>query len=149
MAVDWRITTTLANDMADEINDAVNGGAGAAVLKLYKTVAMPAGPATAATAEDLLVEITLNDPAFTTSNGVCTLDVDPALTANATGTGTAVYGRICISTNAGEGNEAAAGVIDGNVGTSEAAINLNTTSIASGSPVTITSGTITVPTGSE
>lgn len=141
MAVDWRITAGMAEDMADLINTAVNAGGGAGKLRIYDIGSgRPAGPGTAISDQTLLAELTLNDPAFTSSNGVLTLDVDPAVTdSSANATGTAAWGRIVDSDNNA--------VIDGNVDTSGASINLNTTSITISSPVTITSGTITVPTG--
>lgn len=139
MAVDWRIAAGMAEDMADLINTAVNAGGGAGKLRIYDGT-RPDGPASAVTTQTLLAEITLNDPAFTSSGGTLTLDVDPAVTdSSANATGTASWGRIVDSDDNA--------VIDGNVDTSGASINLNTTSITASSPVTITSGTITVPTG--
>lgn len=141
MAVDWRITAGMAEDMADLILAAIDGGAGAGKLRIYDG-SQPAGPGTAISDQTLLAEITLNDPSFTSSNGVLTLDVDPTIEdSSANATGTASWGRFVDSDNNA--------VIDGNVGTSGASINLNTTSIVEAGPVRITSGTITVPTGSS
>lgn len=140
MAVDWRITAGTAEDMADLILAAIDDGAGAGKLRIYDG-SQPAGPGTAISDQTLLAEIILNDPSFTSANGVLTLVVDPTIEDDeANATGTASWGRFVDSNNVA--------VIDGNVGTSGASINLNTTSIVAGGPVRITSGTITVPTGS-
>jgi hypothetical protein len=71
-------------------------------------------------------------------NGVITLSGTP-LTVAASNTGTAGWFRMWKA----DGTTA---VLDGSVGTSGAQINLNTTSITSGVNVSITSGTITMPT---
>ena len=141
MAVDWRITTALATSMATALNNAVNAGTGPGRLRLY-TDPRPAGPNVGITTQTLLADIQLNDPAFSNSGGVLTLITSPPVSdPSADATGTATWGRIVDS----DGNA----VIDGNVGTSNSSINLNTTSIVAGSPVTINSGTITVPTGAS
>jgi hypothetical protein len=88
----------------------------------------------------LLVSLTL--PASgsnSVANGVLTFG---AITQqNATQDGTAAYFKIFKSDDATE-------VCHGDVGTSGATINLNTTSIVSGGPVSITSASLTVPAGS-
>jgi hypothetical protein len=45
-------------------------------------------------------------------------------------------------------NNAGTGVIDGDVGTSGAVLNLSSTSIVSGGTVSITGGSLTMPVGS-
>lgn len=83
----------------------------------------------------VLATITLNDPSGTVSTGVLTLSGFPK-NATATGTGTAAAARI----KASDGT-----VIVNNltVGTSGSDINLNSTSIAIGQTVTISSATFT------
>lgn len=131
-----RLSASLANSLADAVDDAINGGTGAATLKIY-TGSQPATADTAASGT-LLATFTLNDPAFgAASGGTITLAGTPKTVA-AAATGTAGWFRIETSTPTN--------VLDGSVGTSGNQINLNTTSITSGVNVTITSGTITMPT---
>ena len=84
----------------------------------------------------LLVDWTLN-ASNTDTNGVITLGA--VTNVNASATGTAGYFRITKS----DGTTA---VADGDVGTSGNSLTLNTTSIVSGGPCSL-SGTITVPAG--
>jgi hypothetical protein len=115
------ITTAAASAMADALNDYI--GTNAAT-----------GSATP------LVEFTLDTPlGFTESGGVLTLDTSPALTEAADATGTAAFFRLFQ-------DDGTTVVLQGSVGTSGAELNLNTTSITTGVNVTITSGTITMPT---
>jgi hypothetical protein len=128
-----RLAAALANTLADAI-DADLGNAG--TVKIYSG----SQPATADTAESgtLLATFTLGSPGFgAASGGVVTLNGVP-LTVAAVATGTAGWFRMEKS--------GGANVLDGSVGTSGNQINLNTTSITSGVNVTITSGTITMPT---
>lgn len=83
-----------------------------------------------------------NNPAFGVSSvGVATLDVAPAVEDDsADATGTAAEFEIQ------DRNEAA--VLSGDVSTSGADLNLNSTSIQAGVKVTISSMTVTVPAGS-
>lgn len=132
-----RLANATRSAMADGIDDQINAGAGAGLLRIYDG-SQPAGPDTAVTSQTLLAEITLSDPAFgAASNGVITLSGTPLSDASANATGTASWARFVDS----DGNAK----VDCDVGTSGATINLNTTSIVSGGTVTITSGTITVP----
>lgn len=131
-----RLSESLADDLADAVDTAVNAGGSAGTIKIYTG----SQPATADTAESgtLLATFTLADPAFgAASGGVITLAGVP-LTVAAADTGTAGWFRM--ETSGGTN------VLDGSVGTSGNQINLNTTSITNGVNVTITSGTITMPT---
>ena len=98
-----------------------------------------ASPATieigTASMASVLVTITLSDPSFTESGGVITMAGVPksGVAANA---GTAAAARI----KEGGGTSIVTGLT---VGTSGSDINLNSTTIAVGQTVTITSGTIT------
>lgn len=138
-----RISTAARSAACAAIVALVDGGSGAGVLRIYSG-SQPAGPGTSPSGT-LLAEFTLSDPAFTQANGVATLDVTPAVQdTSANNTGTAGYFRLLDSTEAaGTG----LGVIDGTVTATGAGgdLTLSTTSIVSGSPVEITSGTITMP----
>lgn len=128
-----RLAVATANNLADAI-DTLCGTA--ATLKVY-TGAQPATGDTTASGT-LLATFTLSNPAFgAASGGVITLSGTPKTVA-ASNSGTAGYFRIETS--------GAAKILDGSVGTSGNQLNLNTTSITSGVNVTITSGTITLPT---
>ena len=131
-----RLSASLANSLATAVATAVDAGPAGGTIKIYTG----SQPATADTAESgtLLATFTLATTAFgAASGGVITLAGTP-LTVAASNTGTAGWFRLEDSTGAN--------VLDGSVGTSGNQINLNTTSITSGVNVTITSGTITMPT---
>jgi hypothetical protein len=139
-----KINTAARNAMATALAALVDGGSGPGVLRIYSG-AQPASPATSPSGT-LLAEVTLNDPAFgSPATGVITLSVSPALSdASANNSGTAGYARICDSTEAaGTG----LGVVDGAVTATGGGgfVELSSTSVTSGNPVNITSGTITVP----
>lgn len=124
-------STTLRNSRADLIDDAANGGAGAALIRIYDG----SRPATGGTATTLLAELTASDPMFgAASSGAITAS---AITADssANATGTATWFRVVDS----EGTF----VMDGSVGTSGSDLNLNSTSISTGQNVSITSFVIT------
>jgi hypothetical protein len=131
-----RLAAATANAMANAITAAVDGGPSFGTLKIY-TGSQPATGDSTETGT-LLASFTLSDPSFgAASNGVITLAGVPKTVA-ASNTGTAGWFRIEDSTGAN--------VLDGSVGTSGNQINLNTTSITTGVNVSITSGTITMPT---
>jgi len=124
-------STTLRNSRADLIDDAANGGAGAALIRIYDG----SRPATGGTATTLLAELTASDPMFgAASSGAITAS---AITADssANATGTATWFRVVDS--------AGTFVMDGSVGTSGSDLNLNSTSISTGQNVSITSFVIT------
>jgi hypothetical protein len=123
----------IRNGRLDDINTALNAGSGAALIRIYDGTR----PATGGTATTLLAELTCSDPAgASASGGVFTFS---AITqdSSANATGTATWFRMVDST--------ATFVLDGNVGTSGSDLNLTTTSIVSGQPVSISSATITAP----
>jgi hypothetical protein len=113
------------------LNDITTAAGGSALLRIYDG----SRPATGGTATTLLAELTCNATfAPAASGGVLTLNsITQDSSANATGTAT--WFRIVTS--------GAAHVLDGNVGTSGSDLNLTTTSIVSGQPVSVTSFTIT------
>ena len=122
----------LRNAQLDQITARQDGGAGAALLRIYDG----SRPATGGAATTLLAELTLSDPsAAAASGGVLTYNAftaDPS--ANATGTAT--WFRIVQS-------DGSTHVMDGSVGAGSGDLSLNTTSIVAGAQVSISSGTIT------
>jgi hypothetical protein len=126
------LATGIQNDLANKMNDDIDTG----VLRIYSGTSP--GPNSAATGTKL-AELTLPEKASNSvTNGVLTLG---AITQqNALATNTAGYFRLL------ESNGTTV-IADGDVGTSGATLNLNTTSIVQGGPVAITSFTITVPAG--
>ena len=123
----------IRNGWLDNINTALNAGAGAALIRIYDG----ARPATGGAPTLLLAELTCTDPAAPgAASGVLTFS-PITQDASANNTGTATWFRMVDS--------AAAFVLDGNVGTSGSDLNLTTTSIVATQPVSITSATITAP----
>lgn len=124
---------TTRNARLDAINTLLNAGSGAATLKIYAGTR----PSTGGTATTLLGTLTFSDPAASAaSGGVLTFS---AITqdASADATGTATWARAadsagtfvfdCSVTATGGGGD----------------IQLNTTSIVIGGPISITSASIT------
>jgi len=128
------ISTAAASAMAAALNTYFGSSAD---IVIYDGTP-PANANAALSSNNVLVSFDLASTPFTNSNGVLTLDVDPALTEAATASGTATFFRILVG-----GTTSA---LQGTVGTSGAQLNLNTTAITSSVNVTITSGTVTVPT---
>ena len=118
-----------AATLRDAMLDAITTHAGnAALLRIYDG----SRPATAGTATTLLAELTCGTPfAAAAVNGVLTLG---AITqdSSANSTGTATWFRIVKA-------DGTTFVMDGNVGTSGSDLNLTTTSIVSGQPVSVSS----------
>ena len=137
-----RLSNATRSVLADAFDEqACNSGSTAATLKLYSGT-QPATADTALSGNTLLATFTLDDPAFgAASNGVITLGGTPRTTTGAAA-GTATFFRL---ESTGTGNIGT--VCDGDVGTSSATLILNTTTISVGVNVSITAGTITVPSG--
>lgn len=118
-----------AATLRDAMLDAITTYAGnAALLRIYDG----SRPATAGTATTLLAELTCGTPfAAAAVNGVLTLG---AITqdSSANATGTATWFRIVKA-------DGTTFVMDGSVGTSGSDLNLTTTSIVSGQPVSVSS----------
>lgn len=118
-----------AATLRDAMLDAITTHAGnAALLRIYDG----SRPATAGTATTLLAELTCGTPfAAAAVNGVLTLG---AITqdSSANATGTATWFRIVKA-------DGTTFVMDGSVGTSGSDLNLTTTSIVSGQPVSVSS----------
>jgi hypothetical protein len=131
-----RMAVAARNAMLDALNARINLGAGAGTIRIYSGT-QPTDGDTALGAQTLLATLTFSDPAApAAATGVLTFSTiteDSAADAAATAT----WARIQDSTGAN--------VLDGDVGTSGALINLNTTTIAANGPVRISSFTITLP----
>jgi hypothetical protein len=127
MALAYHVT--LRNNQLDQITSRAGN---AALLRIYSGTR----PATGGTATTLLAELTCATPfASGASSGVLTFGaVTQDSSANATGTAT--WFRIVQS-------DGTTHVMDGDVGTSGSDLNLTTTSIVTGQPVSISSATIT------
>lgn len=122
---------TLRNSRLDEITAEVDAGAGAGLLRIYDGVR----PATGGAVTTLLAELTFSDPSFpAAAAGVLTAN-SITQDASANATGTATWFRVVDS----DSNF----VMDGDVGTSGSDLNLNTTSIVAGLPVSVTSFVLT------
>lgn len=131
MAASFKIPTGIRTDVANKINDDVDGG----TLKLY-TGSSP-GP-NEAPIGTLLVTFDLPAKASNTVlDGVLTFGA--IASAYAVADGTPGYFRLFKSGGAYGG--------DGNVGTSGASLNLTSLTIVTGRQITITSLTITSPEG--
>lgn len=125
-----KLSTAARSSMMTALNTAIGTSC---QWRIYSGT-QPAGPDSAATGT-LLAELTGNASAFgTVSNGVLTAS---AITqdSSANATGTAGYFRILTS--------GSVAVIDGDVGTSGADLNLNSTAITTGAIVQISSATFT------
>lgn len=119
--------TALRNTRMVDVQAAIDAGAGAGLLRIYTATR----PATCGAATTLLAELTHTDPcAGAPSSGVLTFN---AITqdSSANATGTAAWYRDVDSTGTC--------VVDGSVGTSGSDLNLNSTSIATGQAVSVSS----------
>lgn len=134
------ITQAAAKAMVDAFAALPDAGASAGYIEI-RTGTAPATPETAATGT-LLGTLTLSDPAFgaaTTANpSVATLGTVTGDTS-ADATGTATWARVYDSDNNA--------CMDLTVGTASADLIMSTTSITSGYPIDITSGSLSLGTG--
>lgn len=129
------ITAAAAEAMATALNTTVGT---TATIRIYDGTP-PTNADAALSSNATLVTFPLSNPAFqSVTGGVMTLDVTPALTVAAAASGTATFFRILAG--------GSTSVLQGSVATSGGQLNLNTITITSGVNVTITSGTVTVPT---
>ena len=119
------LETALRNDLADQIDDSINTGAGTATL-VFET-----------TGDVEVATIDLQNPAFgAAATGVITLAGVPLQDSSATGGTT---GQFSIEDRDGTKQ------LEGTVATSGADINITSTVIAATEVVQLTSLTITVP----
>lgn len=125
------LTTALRNARMDAITTKIDAGAGPGLLRIYDGTR----PATGGSVTTLLAELTFSDPSYgAASSGAITaaaVTSDPS--ANAAGTAT--WARIVDSNGLF--------VLDADVSTAGADINLNSTTIAVGLQVEITSSILT------
>lgn len=131
-----KLAAATRNALATAVATAIDAGSGAGTVKIY-TGSQPSTGDTAASGT-LLATIALVDPSFgSASSGVITAS-DPS-PVNAAATGTAGWFRVQDSTGAN--------VFDGDCTATGGGgtMTLSTTSLVSGSPVDITSFTVTMP----
>ena len=139
MANAFSITQAVAKAMMDTFDTQVDAGT-AAVINIYDGTP-PANANAALSSNNLLAQLTCSTTAF----GAATTADPSVVTANAItsdssadSTGTASFFRI-LTQNAGTV------CAQGSVGTSAADMILNTTAITSGSTVSITAATVSLP----
>lgn len=133
MAGNTRAGASTRNAMLDTINTTLGADP---LLRIYDG-AQPATPDTALGAQNMLAELACATDAFlAAAAGVLTADAIASDT-NAAATGTAAWASFCT----------AAGVrkIDCSVGTADANVIINTTTITSGGTVSCSAATITLP----
>lgn len=137
-----RLANAARNVMMDALEaSGIDSGASAATIKLYSGT-QPATADTALSGNTLLATFTLDNPAFgAASTGSITLAGTPRTTTGAAA-GTATFFRM---ESVGSGNIGT--IMDGDVGTASATLILNTTTISVGVDVSITAGTLTLPSG--
>ena len=141
MALDTRISNAAAIAACDAIVDLIDGDTPPGLLRIYADV-IPTDVDTAVGAQVLCAELTFSNPAFNaaadgTPGGVAAADtITDDSSANATDTAT--WFRVVTGT-------ANTAIIDGEVGTSGADMNLNTVSIVVSAVVSISAYTVTMP----
>ena len=131
-----KFTTALRSTIAQAIVDAMaNGTTSTPMIEIYDGT-MP-GSMGGSITDNLLAELAMTNAAATQAGGVVTLDTITN-DASANASGTAGWARILDR----DGAEVIYLTVSGSGGGGD--LELNTVSITSGSPVAITSGTITV-----
>ena len=134
-----RLTPEFRNAAVNAAVALADAGTGPATLTIY-TGDQPATAADTATGT-LLVEFTLNDPAFSTAvDGSSDLNVVGGISEAATGTGTAGWGRLADS----DGNTIYDGLCSTDI---DAEFTLNALSITTGQIIVLSGGTLSVPSG--
>lgn len=136
----FQIPTAVQNAIADLVVDRLDAGSGAGRLRIYDGDDATLPPVNSAADGTLLVEITLDDPAYgAASSGAAALnDLDPT---NWIADGTADYFRLVDSDN----NLVAQG--DVTVTAGSGTLKLSSVTAVTGSPVDVQSLTITMPNG--
>jgi hypothetical protein len=131
MAGNTQLSNTAANAAVNALCALANGG----MINIYNG-SQPANANTAVTTQTLLASLALSATAFgTAAAGVATANA--ITSAAAAATGTATWFRIFKS-------DGVTVVFDGNVSTSGANLNMNSTAIQSGATVAISSLTYTL-----
>jgi len=124
-------STTLRNNMLDELAAEVDGGAGAGLLRIYDG----SRPATGGTATTQLAELTFTDPYSAAASGGIITASSITSDTSADATGTATWFRVVTSSSTF--------VFDGDVGTSGSDLNLDSVSITAGQTVSVSSFVVT------
>lgn len=134
MATNPKIATTTRNNMLDELvaDIGVSG-----LVNIYSG-AQPAGPGTAISNQTLLAVCTLSATAGTVSSGVLTFNT---ITADSSANASGIAAWFRITTSGGTA------IYDGSIGTSNADMIVNTTTVTAGGPFSISAGSITLPGG--
>lgn len=133
-----RVAAATGNAILDALRVKMDAGSGPALLKIY-TGTQPAGADTALSGNTLLGTLTFTDPAAASASSktltFSTITADSAADAS----GTATWARVLDSDGVA--------IFDCDVGESGdgATITLNTKTIASGGPISITSFVLTYP----
>jgi hypothetical protein len=131
MAGNTQLTDAAANAAANAVCALANGG----TLKIYNG-AQPANANVAVSTQTLLASLPLSAAAF--ANAVAGVATANAITsATALATSTATWFRVFKS-------DGVTPVFDGNIGTSGANLNINSTAIQSGATVSVSSFTYTI-----
>ena len=142
MANGYYVTNAEAISMLTDYGVGIDAGT-AAVINIYDST-VPADADTALGAQVLLAQLTCSATAFTSvadaAPGAIATFASITSDSSADATGTASFFRILTQSGGTV-------VGQGTVGTSSADLILNTVSITSGSTVSITSATITLPEG--
>ena len=125
-------TTAVRNAQLDALNTQIGASAR---LRIYNGT-RPANANTAITSQTMLVELTCNATAFAAAASGGVLTANAISNGTAAATGTASWFRLWQS----NGTTA---IMDGDVSTSGADLNLNNTSIATGQTVSATAFTVT------
>ncbi len=144
MANNFRVSNSTAKRLADAVDDEVNVGGAVASMRLLNG-AQPADPDTAETgtlgAEILFGAVAFGGATDAAPGGLITLAGVPLSDASADAAiDPATYFRIR-NDNSGTPDD----VCDGEIGTSGADLNLNTTAISAGAIVTLNSMTVNMP----
>jgi hypothetical protein len=134
-----RPALALRNAWADGINTLLNAGSGAATIEIYSGT-IPTNADTAIGSQVLLAVLTCSDPAAPAASASVLTFSTITGDSSANATGTATWARFKDSTGATVFDCSVTATGGGGV------ITLNTVAIISGAPVSITSGTLTVPT---
>lgn len=125
-------TTAVRNAQLDALNSQTGTSA---KLRIYNGT-RPANANTAITSQTMLVELTCNATAFAAAASGGVLTANAISNGTAAATGTASWFRLWQS----NGTTA---IMDGDVSTAGADLNLNNTSIATGQTVSVSSFTVT------
>jgi len=134
-----KLTTAIRNAMAQVIKDAIDAGSGAGTMDFYSGTVFPDTSATI-TDQVLLGTVVFSDPCGSISGGVLTFgSVTQDSAADASGTAT------CCVLRDSTGAVVAVGDVTNNAGSGF--VKINTTTIAAGGPIQVSSGTLTMPGG--